>query len=85
MQRSTPIELARKIDSGEIKGNTQVTEGDTYGRGVADELRKLGWVTDRRGSTMTKATFEAQLKKDKRRIWIISAVFLGPYTEIELT
>lgn len=64
---------------------TMVDIGSEFGRALTSELYRLGWVDTQSYSYCTKATFESHLKKDGFKVNIISAQFLGPFTQIELT
>lgn len=77
-----PAELAALIDSGQMFPR-QISQGEWYGRLLAEHLRQEGWRLTEMHSTCTKATFECRMKKGIRAVTITSAVFFGPFTTIQ--
>jgi hypothetical protein len=72
--------LAKKIDDG--SEGMQVEEGSGFARELDEHLRDLGWDPYESLSQCSKASFESHRKKGNRRVEIISASFLGVFTEV---
>jgi hypothetical protein len=79
-QKISAAALATKIDDGST--GMQVEEGGGFGRSLYQGLLSKGWVHAESYSECSKASFEAHLKKGNRRVEIISASFLGVFTDI---
>lgn len=73
-------DLALEIDDG--RNSITVDQGMSFGRTVAAVLEDKGWRPFETGSYCSKATFETHLKKGNRRVEIISAVFMGAFTQV---
>lgn len=79
----TPAEIAQALNNG-CKVPGQVEEGATWGRTLAEVLRRLDWVDFESHSYCKVASFEAHLKKGHRKVEIISASFMGVFTEVRV-
>lgn len=74
-------EIATAIERG-CKHPSQVDEGSTYARNLANALRHKGWEDYETHSYCKVASYEAHLKKGHRRVEITSACFMGVFTDI---
>lgn len=74
-------EVAARIIAGTLK-HEQVDQGESFGRALAIELRKAGFVDLVATSTCKRATYEALVGNGTTEVEITCAVFMGTFTEI---
>jgi hypothetical protein len=90
MDENTMTELKKtidKIDSHVEKNeslDTQVDSGSEFGSALASHLTKNGWKPYQNLSVCSKASFQAYLEYRGHKIEIISASFMGVFTDIRV-
>jgi hypothetical protein len=67
------------------KGTTQVDYGTDFSMALVGYLKSGGWTYAKRYDECTKAIYEAYLQKDGVKLRIITANFMGIFTQIEMT
>lgn len=80
---ATGTEIAAKINCGDFRASYDRTEmEDGFHGKLVIELMRLGWKHYQSHSRCTKASSEDHMEKDGRRVEIISAYFMGFFTQV---
>jgi hypothetical protein len=76
--------LAATVDRVKAPRNYDADKGYAFGAGVAGALRNRGWEHYSPKSSCSKASGEWHLRKGAKTVEIISANFLGAFTQVRM-